>query len=304
MDIAALDAVSIELAPGGQVILPIILAIMMLSISLNLHIEDFKRLLGDPWRFLGAASAQAIALPVATLILISTINPPPSVALGMIVVACCPGGTVSNFFTYMARGDVALSVSLTATSSLLAALVTPVSILFWSSLYQPTADLLTAIEVNPLSFVVQTTIILAVPIVIGMSVVRYYPDIAKRVRPYLLGLGVAGLIVMAGGGLASNWEWLSGVALAVFWIAVVHNLVAFVVGIGTGYALQYEDQKRRTMIIEIGIQNTGLALVILLSELNGLGGAAVIVGIWSIWHLFAGAVLAGAFRLYDRKRAG
>lgn len=304
MDATALDTVQIELAPGGQIILPIILAVMMFSVALSLHVEDFKRLLADPWRFVGAGAAQIIVLPVTTLALVNVINPPPSVALGMIVVACCPGGSVSNFFTHLARGDVALSVSLTATSSLIAALATPVSILFWSSLYTPTADLLVAIEVSPAPFIVQTTAILAIPIAAGMVLAHYHNRLARRIRPYLQTLAILGLVIMAGGGLASNWVWLTGVALAAFWIAVVHNLVAFCVGAGAGWALGYNPARRRTMMIEIGIQNTGLALVLLLGQLDGLGGAAVIVGIWSIWHLLAGVSLAGLFRLLDTSKTG
>ena len=303
MDTVALDAVRIELAPGGQILLPIILAIMMLSIALNLHVDDFKRLLKDPVRFVGAAAAQMIALPLSTLGLIYLISPPPSVALGMIVVACCPGGTISNFFTHMARGDVALSVSLTATSSLLAALLTPISILFWSSLYVPTSQLLETINVNPMVFVAQTTTILAVPLAIGMVIAHFRPVLAHRARPICQALGILGVVIIVVGGVITNWTWITGAALAVLWIAIVHNLLAFLVGVLAGRALQYDAIKRRTMIIEIGIQNTGLALVILLGELDGLGGAAVIVGIWSIWHLLAGSALIAAFRLSDQRTA-
>lgn len=304
MDVAALDAVRIELAPGAQLIMPAILALIMLSVALNLHLSDFRFLREQPLRFLGAAGAQILGLPLLTLGLVHLIDPVPSIALGMIVVACCPGGNVSNFLTHLARGDTALSVSLTATSSLAAALVTPISILFWTSLYAPADALVDAIDVSPAPFVVQTTLMLAVPLVIGMTIAHVAPRTSARVRPFLTGAALAGLIFLVFGGLASNWTLFTATAAAVLGIAILHNGLALGLGALSGRVLGFDARGRRSLTFEVGIQNTGLGLVILLGQFDGLGGAAAITAIWSVWHLFSGGLLAGAFRLGDHWRAG
>jgi len=303
MDVAALDAVRIDLAPGAQIIMPIILAVLMFAVALNVHIADFKAVRNQPWRFAGAAAAQIIGLPLVTLGLIYLINPVPSIALGMIVVACCPGGNVSNFLTHLAKGDTALSVSLTATSAMGAALLTPVSILFWTSLYGPADALVQSIDVSPLPFVVQTALLLAVPLTVGMGIAHYAPKLASRLRPFFLAGGIVGLIFLVIGGLISSWSLFSATAVAVFGLAVMHNAVAFSVGAVSARLLGFDARGRRALTFEVGIQNTGLGLVILLGQFEGLGGAALITGLWSVWHLFSGGVLACIFRGVDMHRA-
>lgn len=303
MDAAALDAARIELAPGGSLILPAILAVIMFSVALSLRPGDFAFLRVQPIRFAGAAAAQILALPLMTLALIHAIDPLPSIALGMIVVACCPGGNVSNFFTQLARGDTALSVALTGTSSLAAALLTPISILFWTSLYAPAAALVDAVNVSPVPFVVQMTVLLAVPLALGMGVAFRFPAAAARIRPPLMAAALLGIVVMVAGGLAANWALITATAGVVVSIAVLHNALAFLTGAAAGRILGFDAPRRRALTFEVGIQNAGLGLVILLGQFEGLGGAAAIVGTWSIWHLFAGLALAGAFRLYDARVA-
>jgi BASS family bile acid:Na+ symporter len=224
----------------------------------------------------------------------------PSIALGMIVVACCPGGNVSNFFTHLAKGDTALSVALTATSSLFAALLTPVSILFWTSLYGPADALVSAIEVDPVPFVVQTTFLLAIPLLVGMGIAHRFPKTAARVRP---GFMIARSLVLAFliiGGLASNWDVFTNTAWLVLGYVVLHNGAAFALGAIGARVMGMQAKQRRSVTVEVGIQNTGLALVILLSQFDGLGGAAAITALWSLWHLCAGFGLAALLRWRGR----
>ena len=299
MDAAALDAIRIDLAPGAAWMLPIVLFIIMMSVALNLHLSDFKIIRREPLRFLGAAALQLIGLPLATLALVHLLNPASSVALGMIVVACCPGGNVSNFFTHLARGDTALSVALTATSSVFAALLTPVSILFWTSLYGPADALVSAIEVDPAAFVAQTTVILAIPLVLGMGLAHRFPKTAARVRPGFMVAAILALVFLVVGGLARNWEVFTGAAVIVLALVVVHNATAFALGNLGARMMGMGLKQRRSVTVEVGIQNTGLALVILLAQFDGLGGAAAITAMWSVWHLFAGAGWAAMLRWRD-----
>ena len=194
MDIASLDELRIVLDPIGQLGIALALVLVMFSIALGLRVKDFIFLLQRRLLFFGGVVTQIIGLPLVTYALVAIVKPPPSIALGMFVVACCPGGAVSNLFTYLSRGNVAYSVSLTATSSALAAFLTPASILFWSHAYGPTSTLLQTIEFSPLAFLGQTTILLVVPLVLGMIVAARAPDIAHRAQKKLAFAGVLALI--------------------------------------------------------------------------------------------------------------
>ncbi|AZU05280.1 bile acid:sodium symporter [Glycocaulis alkaliphilus] len=301
-DPASLDAVQLSLGPVFQSALPVSLAVIMFTVALSLRVDDFVQVMRRPVRFGGAAVTQILLLPMATLALVMVLQPQPSIALGMIVVACCPGGNMSNFFTHLGRGDTALSVSLTATSSLLAALATPVSILFWSGLYGPTRELMDALEVDAVPFVLQTMVILAVPLAAGMYLASRHAALARRLRPFMSGLAMVILVLIIAGSLAGNADLLLMGAIAILPTVIGHNAMALMLGYAAGWALRFDARGRRAMTIEVGIQNSGLGLVILLGALGGLGGAAAVIAVWGVWHLISGVGLAYGFRLTDHWR--
>jgi BASS family bile acid:Na+ symporter len=299
MEIATLDELRIVLDPIGQIGLALALMIIMFSISLNLKIDDFTFLLKRRALFIGGVVAQTVVLPLVTFALVLLLQPPPSIALGMFVVACCPGGVVSNLFTYLSAGNVAYSVSLTATSSALAALLTPALILFWSKMYEPTATLLQSIAFDPLGFLVQTTVLLAVPLAIGMILAARAPDLAKRLQKKAAQAGTLGLAGMIVYGTAKFFPLLwPAIPMLVFFTSL-HNAAAFATGVIAGLLLRADIPARRALIFEVGIQNSGLAIVILLGQFDGVGGAAAIAAVWSIWHLIAGTTVVGIMRRYN-----
>ena len=299
MDIGALDSLRIVLDPIGQAGVALALVLVMFSVALGLRVDDFAFLREKPLLFAGGVISQVVILPLVTFLLILVLRPAASIALGMIVVACCPGGAVSNLLTYLSRGNVAVSVALTATSSLLAAILTPTSILFWSQAYEPTATLLRTLEVNPLIFIGQTTLLLAVPLVLGMVLAARAPDVAARIKQRTTVLGVSVLVGVIIYGIVYFFPVLFPALPLLGGIVVLHNALAFATGALAGKALSRLSAKRRALTFEIGIQNSGLALVILLSQLKGLGGAAAIAAVWGVWHLIAGGLLAVFFRQLD-----
>ncbi len=301
-DIGDLDGLRIVLDPIGQMGVAMALMLVMFSVALGLRLQDFRELATAPSILLGGVVSQVLLLPLVTFGLIHLLSPPPSIALGMIVVACCPGGAVSNLLTYLSRGDIAVSVALTATSSLLAALLTPASTIFWSNAYAPTAQLLTSLEVNPLLFIAQTTLLLAIPLAVGMTVAAKAPDLARRIRAKttLVGTAVLGGTIIYG--IAYFFPLLWPAVGLLGSITVMHNAAAFGTGAVVGRLLSRQSAVRRSLTFEIGIQNSGLALIILLSQLKGVGGAAAIAAVWGVWHLIAGGILSVGFNLFDRKR--
>jgi BASS family bile acid:Na+ symporter len=189
---------------------------------------------------------------------------------------------------------------LTATSSLLAAILTPASILIWSHAYEPTATLLESLDVSPLMFLAQTTFLLAVPLILGMVVAAKAPDVAQRIRKRTTILGASVLVGVIIYGIAYFFPVLFPALPLLGGVVVLHNAVAFATGALAGRVLSRNPATRRALTFEIGIQNSGLALVILLSQLQGLGGAAAIAAVWGVWHLIAGGVLALFFRRFDQ----
>ena len=305
MGIAELDSLQIVLDPVGQAGVSIALMLVMFSVALSLRIDDFRFVVNKPLLFLGGIIAQVLVLPLVTFLLILAMTPPPSIALGMIVVACCPGGSVSNLMTYLSRGDTAVSVALTASSSMLAALLTPASILFWSHSYKPTSLLLQTLDVSPWVFLAQTTVLLAVPLIIGMSVAAKAPDVARAIRKRATILGASVLVGVIIYGIVYFFPSLVPALPLLGGIVVIHNGVAFATGAAAGFVLSGLRATRRALVFELGIQNSGLALVILIGQLKGLGGAAAIAAVWGVWHLIAGGVIVVVFRALDRmKNAG
>ncbi len=302
MELTELDTLRIVLDPIGQAGVALALMIVMFSVALGLRVRDFHFLVDKPLLFLGGVVSQVVVLPLVTYLLIIGLEPGASIALGMIVVACCPGGAVSNLLTYLSRGNLAASVALTATSSILAAILTPASILFWSHAYEPTSTLLDTLDVNPLYFLVQTTLLLSVPLVLGMLVAAKAPDVAARIRKRTTLLGASVLIGVIIYGIVYFFPVLYPALPLLGTVVVLHNTLAFATGAAAGLILSRKTPTRRALTFEIGIQNSGLALVILLSQLQGLGGAAAIAAVWGVWHLIAGGLIALFFRALDNRR--
>lgn len=299
MNIQSLDELRIVLDPIGQVALAIALMLLMFSIALSLRPESFAALLQRRMDLVGGIVAQVAVLPVVTFCLVLLLQPPPSIALGMFVVASCPGGVVSNYFTFLARGNVAYSVSLTAASSALAAILTPFLIVMTAQFYKPTAMLLASIDFRPLVFLLQTTILLVVPLVIGMLVAARYPGFAAVLQRRVASIGTLALTATIIYGAASFLPLLLPAMPMLVGYTMLHNGAALTTGAITGWLLRTDTQTRRALVFELGIQNSGLALVILLAQFDGLGGAAAVAAVWSLWHLIAGGAVVAAMRYAD-----
>ena len=302
MDAEALDQLAITLDPTLQLALAGSIMTLMFAIALGLSPASFAFLRTAPRLFWGGLAAQLIALPLMTIALASVLAVSPSVALGMIVVAACPGGSVSNFMTFAARGDVAYSVSLTAGSSVVASLWTPFAILLWSDLYPPTAALLQTIEFSRAVFIAQTVVMLAVPLALGMTTASFAPGLAARIKGPLALAGACVMALVIVLSVQDFWPMIiAGAALFVIPV-IIHNAAAFFLGFGAGHILRAGHAQRRTLAFEVGIQNAGLAVVVLLAQLQGLGGAAAVAAAWGVWHFFSGGAMIFAFRWLDGRK--
>lgn len=295
MDGIIIDQARLNFNPTGIAIINGAIGLMMLGVALELKPADFNRILKSPKAPSIGLAAQFILLPAFTFLLVLLIKPYPSIALGMMLVAACPGGNVSNIMTYLAKGNSAVSISMTAVSTLAAIIMTPLNISIWGGLNPETAQILKAVSLNPLDVFMTVFIILGIPLAVGMTVGHYLPGFCEKIkRPFkIFSLVFFILIVVAA--IAANWQnFLEFVGVVVFAV-FLHNLLALNTGYWAGKAVRLPERDCRAVSIEVGIQNSALGLVLVFNFFDGLGGMAIVVAWWGVWHIIAGLMAAFIF---------
>ena len=283
-----IDALQLNLSETGIMIMNVSLCFIMFGVALELTVQDFKDLAKNPKSTLAGVFSQFIFLPAITFVMIWFIQPHPSLALGMMMVAACPGGNISNFFSQLSGGNMALSVSLTAIATLLAVIATPLNFTFWASLYPPTNEILQEVSLGIWDVFKIVFIILGIPLICGMALRHFKPELAKKLTKWIKGFGVvffAAFILFAFGANYQNFlDYVQYVLAYVF----IHNLVAMLGGYWTGRVLKLSVADCKSLAIETGIQNSGLGLLLIFNFFDGLGGMALIAAWWGIWHILAG----------------
>ncbi len=286
------DEIRLNFNPASLMLLNAVLGFLMFGIALDTRVEDFKRVSRMPWAMAVGIAAQFIVLPAVTFVLTLLLGVGPSIALGMILVACCPPGNVSNILTHRARGNVALSVSMTAISNAIAIVVMPLNFAFWGSLHPQASPLLKTIALDPVEMVGHIVAIIGLPFVLGLLCAHQLPRFTQRVKKSVRIVSFLALIVFIIGAIAGNWRFFLDYVGLVLLAVVLHDALAF----GTGYVCArltgLQDYDRRAVSIEVGIRNAGLGLVLIFSFFGGLGGMAVVAGVWGFWDIIAGLALA------------
>ncbi len=291
-----LDAAILNFDRTALTTLNVALAVIMFGVALGIRGDDFRRVAKVPRAMLMGLATQFVVLPALTFALIQVVRPEPSVALGMLLVAACPGGNISNFFTHLARGNAALSVSMSAVSTLAAVVMTPFNLAFWGGLDAGTAAILRSVDVDPLALVAVIALILALPLALGMGFVRLAPAAAERLRRPFQWASMAFFLLFVLGALAANFELFLTHVGAIAALVFVHNGLALAAGFLVSGAGGLHDYERRAVTIEVGIQNSGLGLVLIFDFFAGLGGMALITAWWGIWHIVSGAGVALVWR--------
>ena len=296
-----IDSIKINFDTEGLWILNIALAIIMFGVALSIKIDDFKLLIKKPKILFAGVFSQFFLLPALTFVAILIIKPHPSFALGMMMIAACPGGNISNFFSKMANGNAALSVSLTAFSTLICIVMTPFNLQFYGGLYEPTNTILKTVELDPFSLFKLVLLILGVPLILGMLTNIYFEETAKKIekklKPFSMIIFLA-LIVIA---VYDNLDIFLNYINLVAGLVIFHNIGAYFIGFYTAKTFGLEKRDRKTISMETGIQNGGLGLLLIFQFFDGLGGMALFAAFWSIWDIFSGLVLA-TFWTKDNKQ--
>jgi len=288
----SVDQIRLDFSPETMTALNVVIGAMMFGVALDMKLGDFRKIIASPKGPAIGLLAQFLLLPALTFLLVHVLPVTPSMALGMILVASCPGGNLSNLMTYLAGGNTALSVSMTAVSTVAAIFMTPLNLAFWGGASELTAPILRDVHLSPLDVLGTIVLVLGVPLVLGILTSRALPQLADKVRGPFKTLAFLFFLVVVGFALTANLElFVAYVGLVAFGV-IAHNAAALSLGWLTARAAGLPSRDRRAVCLEVGIQNSGLALLLIFNFFEGLGGMALIAAFWGIWHIVAGASVA------------
>ena len=305
----SLNELTINFGEGGMMIVNIILAFVMFGVALGIKTSTFKEVFKKPKSVIVGVLMQWIGLPAVTFAVALALNHwiTPMVALGMILVACCPGGNISNFISSLSKGNTELSVSMTAITTAFAPIVTPFNFWLWGTLYSHFVSVHSDIPVLVIPFLPmleQILLLLGVPIVCGLLFAKYFPNATKKITKPAQVLSVLLFIGMVIVSFSQNFQIIVDNIFYIFFIVLLHNACAFGTGYFGGKLLRLPEKDYRSVTIEVGIQNSGLGLIMLFNPAifppeiwhGHYGGMLIVTAWWGIWHIVAGLTVAYLFR--------
>lgn len=305
----SLSTLTINFGQGGMMIVNIILAFVMFGVALGIKTSTFKEVFQKPKSVIIGVLMQWIGLPLVTFLVALALNQwiTPMIALGMILVACCPGGNISNFISSLSKGNVELSVSMTAITTALAPIVTPLNFFAWGNLYAYIVSVkqdIPELSIPFLPMLYQILLLLGLPIVLGMIFAKYYPNATKKITKPAQVLSILLFIGMVLVSFSQNWQIFLDNIIYVFFIVMLHNACALATGFVGAKLAKLPQKDCRSLTVEIGIQNSGLGLVLLFNPVifppeiwhQHYGGMLLVTAWWGIWHIVSGLTVAYLFR--------
>lgn len=287
-----LDSLEINFDPDSFLLLNLLLALMMFGASLSVKLSDFKLLLRTPKAPAIGLLCQFVLLPPITYLATRILQVDASVALGMILVASCPGGSFSNIMTWLARGDMATSVSMTGISTLAALVMTPLNFSFYASLNADTSALLASIAVEPSEVMRLILLVLIVPLIGGMLVGRRFPAMALKMDKPFRWVSMLLFLIFVAVAFSANGDLFLQYAQFFVGLVILHNGIALLLGYTSARLAALGPEQTRAVTLEVGIQNSGLGLIIVFNFFPDLGGMMIITAFWGVWHLVSGLTLA------------
>jgi len=287
-----------------QLILSLVLATMVFSVALELKIDDFRRVAQTPRAVVCGLIPQFILLPIGTWAATMVLDLPPNVEAAMILVASCPGGSLSNVITHFGRGNTALSVSVSAVASLIALVATPFNFSWMVAANPATAGWLRTLDIDPSGIWISLLLLLAVPMTLGLLFSHQLPALTARIQKPLANFSLIALLAFIVLGLIKERQLLTLGLLPTLGVVVLHNASGLLLGYVTSLAMKVSERDRRAVMIEGGMQNSGLALGIIAIQFNSDLGMVVIASLWGIWHIVSGLACALWWRRKDAQGAG
>jgi BASS family bile acid:Na+ symporter len=284
-----------------QLALSVVLVAMVFSVALELRVDDFRRVLTTPRGIVAGLIPQFLLLPVASWLVTLVLDLPADVEAAMLLVAACPGGSLSNVITHLGGGDTALSVSLSAVAGVAALVLTPFNFSWTVATNPATADWLRELAISPNEIASSLLVLLALPMAAGLALAQRVPALAARLRKPLSRTSLVALFAFIVIGLYRDRALLDLAILPLFAVVVGQNAAGLALGNLCARAFGLEARARRAVVIEAGMQNAGLALGIIALQFGGDVGMVVIASLWGIWHIVTGLGLATYWRRLDAR---
>jgi bile acid:Na+ symporter, BASS family len=286
-----------------QLVLSAVLATMVFSVALELRLADFTRVAQAPRAVVCGLIPQFVLLPTGTWLATLLLDLPPNVEAAMILVAACPGGSLSNVVAHFGRGNTALSVSISAVASVMALFLTPFNFTWMVASNPATAGWLRQLEIDPSGIWWSLLALLALPMSLGLIVAHRFPEFTARVRKPLGNFSLFALLAFITLGLIRERQLLNAQIVPQLLVVVLHNASGLLLGWLCAAAFRVAPRDRRAIVIEAGMQNSGLALGIIAVQFNADLGMVIIASLWGIWHIVSGMTLATFWRHNDARYA-
>jgi len=308
-ELRMLDTVDLRFSQDGLLILNIAIAFVMFGVALGIKFKHFVDVFKDPRSVIVGFISQFVLLPAVTFIIVVAFRNyiTPTIGLGMILVAACPGGNISNFMSSFSKSNAALSVSLTAIATMVAVVLTPLNFAIYGGWFikilqsSDATSMLRPLEIDPYEMFKAVLIILGVPLVLGMAFNKKFPVLTEKVIKVMQVFSFIVFLGMVFIMFKNNYDFFLKYIKYILIIVFIHNGLAFLTGYTFSSLARRPLLDRRTIMIETGIQNSGLGLVLLFNpnifpaDLE-LGGMAIVVAWWGIWHIISGLSLATTLR--------
>ena len=270
-----------------------LLMIIMFGMGLTLKFEDFKLVFVRPKDIITGCVAQFTIMPLLAFMLCKLFNLDAALMTGVILVGACPGGTSSNVITYLSKGDVALSVSMTSVNTILAPILTPLITYLLLS---------TTVNVDTYSMFISIINVVIIPIVLGFIINKFFGNFTQKVITILPMVSVIGICMIVASVVSHNAAKILSTGLIVFTVVILHNILGYACGFGLGKMLKFNVAKTKAVSIEIGMQNSGLATSLASTSFASLAMATVPGAIFSVWHNISGAILANIFNHWNENK--
>jgi len=303
-----LDTLIINFNKTGNWLLILFMAVVMYGVALGLKPQFFRGVFNRPGSMFIGLFSQWIVLPLVTFLLCVLFRNyvPPMVAMGLLLVASCPGGAVSNFMTSYGKGNAELSVLMSTITTLAAPIFTPINYAIWGGLYakyldQSAADVLRTLQVPPFQIALTVILIIGIPVLLGLLTVKFAPNASARLKEIMRYLSIVVFLCVVGIMMSQNFMLFKEYIGYIFIIVLIHNLVGFGIGYTASTIGKTPVKDRRAVTLETGIQNSGLGLLLLFN--TGIfppeiakGGMVFVTAWWGVWHIISGLLLSTAFR--------
>ncbi len=264
---------------------------MMFGVALDLSTRDFKRVFLNPRSTLIGMTSQLILLPLFTFILVLVWDMPNSMKMGLLLVAACPGGNISNYLVHRSGGNTALSITLTSIATLLSVLMTPFMFFVYSRyFFKLQHEVALNVDIGQMIGILLQLIL--IPLALGMSIHHFFPRFTSRIKKVIKPLSIILLIIIIIVALSQNISNAKEYIPLVFALVLIHNGGAYLIGYLFAKSLKEPEENARAIAFETGIQNAGLGLILIFNFFNGLGGMALVAGWWGVWDLVSGFLLS------------